>query len=134
MTTIAYTTGNGYYCSCCGRTQRDDEYFDEDTLEKEIIDRMSDIAVGCEDWRGIYCIYEYSGDSDELENKIDAEIARKTKIKDLTNKIKSAKSTVQDIDQWFANLEKEKAQKISYRERNLSEIETLQQELNQLGE
>jgi DNA repair exonuclease SbcCD ATPase subunit len=132
MTTIIYTLGNGYRCSCCGSSWTEEEDFDDDASEQEIIDRMSDIGSRAEDWQGIHRIFDYSDDTDELEKKIEDAIEKKKELNELSDKIDRLKTSRKDIDDWFENLEKTKVEKTTQREKINNDLAELETKLNQL--
>jgi DNA repair exonuclease SbcCD ATPase subunit len=132
MTTIIYTLGNGYTCGCCERTWHEEEDFYEAT-EEQIIERMAEIGSSAEDWRGIHRIFDYKGDADELERKIEAAIDRQNEINEITDKINRAESSIKSIDKWFSDLEEEKNRKHEQRRKNLAELEQLKSQLAAKG-
>ena len=132
MTTIVYTLGNGYRCSCCSQTWNEEEDFYEDDSDDVIIKRMAHIGSRAEDWCGIHRIYNYRGDTDELESRIEKQISRSIEILKKEKEIKSKSNDIAEIDKWFASLDALKERKSANRIKFHSELIELQKQLNTL--
>ena len=132
MTTIIYTLGNGYRCGCCEHTWTEEEDFYEAT-DEQIIKRMAEIGSSAEDWRGIHRIFNYEGDVNDLEKKIEAGIDHQNEINEITDKIARIETSIKNIDTWFADLEDEKKRKQEQRRKNLSDLEQLNSQLAAKG-
>ena len=132
MTTIVYTLGNGYRCGCCSQTWNEEEDFNEDDTDDVIIKRMAHIGSRVEDWIGIHRIYDYRGDADELETRIEKQISRSIEIHKKEKEIKSKSNDIAEIDKWFASLDALKERKSANRIKFHSELIELQKQLNTL--
>lgn len=124
MAMLVYTTGNGYHCGCCRQTSQDYTYFDSDDIQS-LIKECVEIARGSEWDFYVNTIEGYSGE-DDLEQVIEtaikqaeADADRKRKIDDLTRQITS-------INNWFANLERTKDEKMAEREKLIDKLKTME--------
>jgi hypothetical protein len=105
---IVYTTGNGYFCGCCRRTDRDYEHYD---TEEEALADLTDIARRA-DWDfSISTIEGYDGDAWELEQRLERMIKIAEEDQDRLDRINRLKRSISDIEYWFTNLEETKASK-----------------------
>lgn len=128
MATIMYSTGNGYYCGCCRRTDTDTFYFDSEDIQYAI-DECISIAKGA-DWDfSIDQIFEFTHetmDASDLESRIEEEVKKAEKRHKHQAEIDRITRKIKEIDWWFDNLEQTKASKTSEREK-------LQAKLAELG-
>jgi hypothetical protein len=127
MAMLIYTTGNGYNCGCCRRTDRDYMHFDEDEQSIAYLIRdCIEISKRAEGDFSIDTIEGYSGDSDELEARIKTAIDQAEKEEERQKSIGITKRQLREIDDWFSTLDKQKADNEARKAKLLAHLRELE--------
>lgn len=125
MAMLIYTTGNGYSCNCCRRTDQNYTHFNDDEIDN-LIKECVEISQYAEGDFYINTIEGYSGDSDELERLITKAISADEKARAHAAEINEIQKNITSIDRWFDGLEAEKAAKIKRREELQAKLTALE--------
>lgn len=120
MLTLMYTTGNGYRCSCCRRT--DGDFLDAEN-EADAIEQCVSISRSYEGDFSIDAIRGYDGDENELIQRITAAIKADEKAEEKKKEVAKLKDEIKAIEHWQGNLPLEM-------EKKAKKLETLKQQLN----
>lgn len=124
MGMLIYSTGNGYHCHCCRRTDQDYTYFDSNDIDS-LIDECISIAKSS-DWDfSVVTIEGYVGEED-LETKIDRAVADAEKAHNLARKIDDLKKQISSIDGWFNTLDDSKVRKQKERDDLIIKLKELE--------
>ena len=127
MATLAYTTGNGYYCYCCRRTSSGTIWFDN---IDELIHECVYLAESSDFDFCVDTVYDYDGDADAIDNQISLAVEkRKSDIK-RKSRIVDIERIIGEIDSWFKNLETDKQTKATRRQVLAAELAQLKAEDN----
>lgn len=105
---VMFTLGNGYRCSCCRTSRRDDI---DGTLEEVIAYCIKEAKRA--DWD--FSVYQVRECEEDQEFAIEEQIENAVKLAEKREKhatdVKRLEDQIKDVDRWFNTLEQQKQDK-----------------------
>lgn len=119
---VMFTLGNGYRCSCCRTSRRDDI---DGTLE-EVIDYCIKEAKRA-DWDfSVYQVRECEEDQEfTIEEQIKTAVKAAEKREKHATEVKKLERQISDVDDWFDTLDKQKTSKTKERDEAQAKLAAL---------